>query len=246
MRFRNILLVHPARTVREMMRSYCYGELDDVRVKEAESAQQAKTLLSEQAFHLVISALELDSMDASGILGVLRQTALNSQTPLLVVSASSDTQKLVRLQEKGIHHIQTIPVSPWDFAHKVNQLCDPRGWRGLRRIQVEGATARLHSPQGDFSTHQSNASLGGVALESTLEGPHPDYFQVHSVTLRFPTGTGEDVIGPLKVRLLQVQLFYGKSDAPEITRTSWAFTSLAQGDKVRLERVFQDISAQWG
>ena len=84
MRIRQILLVHPTRSIRSLIQKFVYAELSDVAFDEAESAQEALAELSLHNFDVVIVSTKVKDMSLFDLNAEMSETDHNGDTPCII------------------------------------------------------------------------------------------------------------------------------------------------------------------
>jgi two-component system chemotaxis response regulator CheY len=91
-------------------------------VVAAFDGQQAIDRLQNAAVDLVLTDLTMPKMDGLALTRAIRADARLSSTPIIVVTASTREQDLVRASGIGVDAFLTKPVDSEDLVHEVGRL----------------------------------------------------------------------------------------------------------------------------
>ncbi|MBI5063529.1 MAG: response regulator, partial [Desulfatitalea sp.] len=136
MRIRQILLVHPNRSTRALIKKYIFSELSDVEFFECDNGCSALADLNMNPFDVVIVTTRLIDMPAIELKSKLAETAHNEMTPFIILSEDENGDDRQRLQQLGFQHVVALRVRPAGLIEKINEVCDPRMWRKDKRFYI--------------------------------------------------------------------------------------------------------------
>jgi CheY-like chemotaxis protein len=139
MRIRKLLLVHPGRSIRALIKKYIFAELSDIEIGEADGGQHALEQLGAKGYDVIISSEQLKDMGLEQFKNHQEATAPNGHTPLIILSESESDDDRDGLVQQGFDHVVQIRVSPADLIKKINTVCDPRNWRKDTRYHIPNA-----------------------------------------------------------------------------------------------------------
>lgn len=119
-----VLLVEDEEKLREMIRVYLNA--NGIRVKEAENGQEAKQLLQQESFDVIVLDLMMPVMDGFAFL-----QEYSGVTPVLVLSAKSQVEDKLRGFQFGIDDYLTKPFDLRELTARIQVLA--------RRSKVSGS-----------------------------------------------------------------------------------------------------------
>jgi CheY-like chemotaxis protein len=240
MRIRKLLLVHPGRSIRGLIKKYAYAELSDIDIVEAESGRQALEQMAIQRFDIVACTDRLKDMALMDLKTQQQNTPTNSRTPFVVVSENESAHARNELVSHGFDQVVQIRVRPADLIHRINTLCDPRNWRRDTRYHIPSMRVTIGMQQHAVEAFLINISMGGILVELTSDQPQLLMQNGVEITLQIPLAGGPTTINGLKGKLLRLELFKWTPDlVPTAMRATFMFEELNAGSRNKLQELFQ-------
>ena len=240
MRIRKLLLVHPGRSIRGLIKKYVYAELSDIEIIEAESGRQAIERLAAQRFDIVACTDQLKDMELTVLKAQEQETPVNRRTPFVVVSESESAHARNELVSQGFDHVVQIRVRPVDLILKINKLCDPRNWRRDTRYHIPSMRVAIQMHQHTVNALLINISLGGILVELATDQPQLLMQSGVDITLQIPLADGPATIDGLKGKLLRMELIKWTPDlVPAAMRATFMFEEFNTGTRDKLQELFQ-------
>ena len=169
--------------------------LEDVTM--AEDGEQALAALREKRFDLVLLDVMMPGMDGVRVLEILREEGRLARTPVIMLSAAAEADRVVRSIELGAEDYLTKPLNGTLFAARVRATLEKKALndfaRGqLDRLEGELATARQLqlSMLPEALDAPSEPVLVHALLEPALEvgGDLCDFFRDGAGGLWFAVG----------------------------------------------------------
>jgi len=239
MRLRHILLVHEQRSIRNVIKMLTLSDLTDVQIVEAQSKAEALVQLQHTVFDLILCGNEMTHDSGVDIFHAMQNMLQTQPPPFLLLTSLVNNAAFDRLRLAGIQHWLVTPFTAQTLVAKINELCDPRGWRGNKRMNVPGARGILHTPQGDFAVEPLNLSVGGLACDMEAVDNLNVLMRETTLSLAFPPEIGDGVTERIPCDLLQVHVLTRDSRLdPQRFRTIWTFRTLSPKDQTLLQHVF--------
>ncbi len=240
MRIRQILLIHPKRSIRALIKKFVFAELSDTEILETENCETALAELNKRPFDVVIANGQLVDMTAGDLKISLAQTNHNSKTPFIIlIEDENDADEDVLIQ-KGFEHIVHIRVRPADLIEKINHLCNPRAWRRDTRYHLPDANVTIDIWGTKTEATLINISKGGVMVE--LNTFQPDLLMKNdiSITLRAPTPSGLATISDLTCKLSRLNVTaWHPNNSPAAMRATFIFVDPGEGALNELEEILR-------
>jgi CheY-like chemotaxis protein len=240
MRIRQILLVHPNRSIRALIKKYVFAELSDVEFFETENGSDALTELNMNPFDVVIVTTSLIDMPAVELKAKLARTAHNEMTPVIVLSEDDNGTDLQRLMQLGFQHVVLLRVRPADLIAKINEACDPRMWRKDKRYYIPRAEVLIDVRGQTMEATLINISRGGLLME--LISFTPELLMESDLRVTLHVSERIDVREPrdLPCRLLRVNVTeWQPNSRPAAMRVTFVFADLDSGQTAAIERLLQ-------
>ncbi len=244
MRIRKLLLIHPNRSIRALIKKYVYSELSDIEIMEAQSGRQALEQMTPNGFDIVISTDQLKDMEIRELKAGQQATPANGHTPLIIISESESNQVRNELVEQGFDRVVQIRVRPADLIQKINTLCNPRNWRQNARYHIPGIGVTITAAQLRVEAFLINISMGGILVEMSTEQPDLLMKSGVNITLQVPMADGRTGIESLKAKVLRLESIKWKPDlTPAVMRATFIFEKLQDGPRNRLVELLQMAQA---
>jgi len=241
MRIRKILLIHPSRSIRALLKKYIFAELADIEFIEADSGCNALEQIGATGFDVILSTDRLKDLGLKEL--KIRQEAsdANGYTPLIIISESESNHVRNELVRQGFDCVVQIRVRPSDLIHKINAACDPRDWRKYARYHIPGAAVIFKLQQKKIEAQLINISMGGVLVELTTKDPGGLIQGGIATELRIPLSPDNPAaITGLTAKVLRLEVVnWNAGFAPRTMRATFVFVDLAAGAKGKLAELIQ-------
>jgi DNA-binding response OmpR family regulator len=240
MRVRKLLLIHPTRSTRGLIKKYIFSELGDIEVSEAESGSEAASAFKAERFDIIIAADELKDMSIAQFKQELVAAMPNNALPLIIISESESLHVRNVLVEQGFDRVVQIRLRPSDLIHKINAVCDPRTWRKDARYHLANVKATIEANDRHAEATLINISKGGILVELTCE--HPSLLMSEQIRIGLSIGIndGRSRIDGLTARLSRIEVLgWEAAGKPNHMRTTFIFTDLPDGPKAKLDELLK-------
>ncbi|MCP4746756.1 MAG: hypothetical protein GY874_11545 [Desulfobacteraceae bacterium] len=170
MHIRQLLLVHPNRSYRGLIKKFIYADLSDVAVEEIDKAQIALDTLREKQFDIILVSDELPDMDVTEFKQILKTEKIGNDIPLILIAENenkTNTNELAR-QFKYVVHVR---IRPADLILAINAACNPRSFRKDQRFYFPNTQVLLEINGLKQKANLLNLSQGGVYIEINTRTP---------------------------------------------------------------------------
>lgn len=240
MRMRHILLVHPTRSIRALIKKYVFAELGDVEFVEAENGENAIAELNMNAFDTVVATTELLDMPAAQLRTKMAETNHNTATPFIALSEDENGNNQETLSQLGFEHVVQIRVRPAELIQKINAVCNPRQWRKDKRYYLPNTKVVLQTGEIQYEGSLINISRGGLLMEIITYEPEALMREDIRLTVRIPGPTEYYDIGmlPCKVSRLNITEWH-LNNIPAAMRATFIFLDMPQEQSDQIEQVLQ-------
>jgi len=115
----NILIVDDSSTIRSVVKKSLKAMGFQVEsIFEAEDGQIAFQMMDENEIQFIISDLIMPKIDGLELLSKIRESEKFNETPLLMITSVTDTEKIIEAFEIGVDQFISKPLRP--------PLLDPR------------------------------------------------------------------------------------------------------------------------
>ncbi len=244
MRIRQILLIHPNRSTRALIKKYIFSELSDVEFFESDNGCHALCELNMNPFDVVIVTTRLIDMPAVELKAKLAETAHNEMTPFIILSEDENGDDQLRLRQLGFQHVVALRVRPADLIEKINEVCDPRKWRKDQRFYIPQTKVWIDVQGVSMEASMINISRGGILLELITYSPELLMACGMRVTL-LAQDHATPLMSGLCCRLLRVNVTeWQPNGCPAAMRVTFVFDALNQGDLSALDTLLQTAVAE--
>ena len=129
MRVRKLLLIHPKRSIRALIKKYIFSELSDIQIHEADGSPSALDLINTAAFDVIILPGQLEQLEIADLKACQMASEENLQTPVIIISESESDHPIEELGAQNFDHIVELRKRPAELIQKINAACNPREWR---------------------------------------------------------------------------------------------------------------------
>jgi DNA-binding response OmpR family regulator len=240
MRIRKLLLIHPSRSIRALIKKYIFSELSDIEVNEADSGQQALDQTRQKNYDVIIAAEQLKDTKLKQFKTDLETTAPNGHTPLIIISESESVHARNHLVQQGFDRVVQIRLRPADLIAKINAVCNPRQWRKDARYHIPNASVMVLSSGHRNPAALINISKGGVLVEMDTDTPSTLLLGELCLELNIPIPGSTAVVKDLKAKLLRIEAVAWTSNyVPKTLRGTFVFTDLKSEARGKLEELMQ-------
>lgn len=240
MRIRQILLIHPTRSIRGLIKKFVYAELSDVDFSEAENGEEAISELSMNAFDVVIVSTLFQEMSLSELNSRMSETDHNRDTPCIVLSEEDNGTDINELMRQGFEHVVMMRVRPADLIKKINTICNPRNWRKDQRYYLPQAEVAIYSQGQRIEGFVINISRGGVLAEMVTFEPNLLMQSDLLLSLHISDQPDLDSVFDLPCKLLQMNVTEWHHDnSPAAMRATFVFLDMGAEKATALEQVLQ-------
>ena len=240
MRIRKLLLIHPKRSIRALIKKYIFAELSDIEISQADSGQTALNRSNPKSYDVIICTEQLKDTGLREFKTDLEATATNGHTPLIIISESESAHVRNNLVQQGFDRVVQIRLRPADLIKKINAVCDPRQWRKDARYHIPNASVIISTQRHINEATLINISNGGLLVEMDTIDPSTLLQGELSMELHIPMPNATDVIEDLSAKLLRIEVVsWAPNKVPNTLRGTFIFTNLESGPKGKLEELIQ-------
>jgi CheY-like chemotaxis protein len=240
MRVRKLLLIHPIRSTRGLIRKYIFSELGDIEICEAQSGSEATSALKAERFDVIIAADKLKDMSITEFRQELLAAMPDNALPLIIISESESAHVRNELVEQGFDRVVQIRLRPSDLIHKINTVCDPRTWRKDTRYHLSNVKANIEAKDRCAEAALINISRGGILVECACEQPSLLMSEQIRIGLSVDINDGQGNIDGLTARLSRIEVLgWEQTGKPNRMRITFIFTDLPDGPKGKLDELLK-------
>ncbi len=243
---RNLIIMDSSASMRRIIRTMIQATVNDAVVSEARDAEEARGLIEDAHYHLVIFSRE--SSDKKWLEFAQKRLALpeGQRTNFILFTSSKKQDYFEEIKRYGIEEYFTIPCAANDLGELITRICTPFSLRKARRYSVPDAIASLEQGSNSFAAEVINFSEGGVLCE--LDAPAQlNWFMPAMISMEFNLdGATLKVAGLYSVarRLMVVEA--NPDYSPRRIRLAYRFISVPEESKKQLAQVFRVIEQQEG
>ena len=161
----SVLVVDDAPFIRDLVKKCLRNHFPGVVIEDAINGRKAQTLLSRQAFDLVLCDWEMPEMSGLELLTWCREQASMKTLPFIMVTSRGDKENVVQAIQAGVSDFVGKPFTNEQLLTKVKKALTKVGKLDALMASVP---ARAHSA---FANDSLNALTGGRA--ETVKAPAP-------------------------------------------------------------------------
>ena len=234
----SVLVVDDASFIRDLIKNCLRNYFPGIRIEDAVNGRKAQTLLTREAFDLVLCDWEMPEMSGLELLSWCREQDRLKTLPFIMVTSRGDKENVIQAIQAGVSDFVSKPFTNEQLLSKVKKAFTKAG---LLDSVMSSAPARMNSAFGNDSL---NALTGGKAQVVTpapaAPAPRPVPVPAPTLTsrgqgqLRLPSGIQTCVIKALSLK--EALLVVRRGDVlPQVLDS--AVLDLEQGERAEVARL---------
>ena len=234
----SVLVVDDASFIRDLIKNCLRNYFPGIRIEDAVNGRKAQTLLTREAFDLVLCDWEMPEMSGLELLSWCREQDRLKTLPFFMVTSRGDKENVIQAIQAGVSDFVSKPFTNEQLLSKVKKAFTKAG---LLDSVMSSAPARMNSAFGNDSL---NALTGGkaqvVAPAPATPAPRPVPVPAPTLTsrgqgqLRLPSGIQTCVIKALSLK--EALLVVRRGDVlPQVLDS--AVLDLEQGESAEVARL---------
>ena len=234
----SVLVVDDASFIRDLIKNYLRNYFPGIRIEDAVNGRKAQTLLTREAFDLVLCDWEMPEMSGLELLSWCREQDKLKTLPFIMVTSRGDKENVIQAIQAGVSDFVSKPFTNEQLLSKVKKAFTKAG---LLDSVMASAPTRMSSAFGNDSL---NALTGGKAQVVTsapvAPAPRPAPVAAPALTsrgqgqLRLPSGTQTCVIKALSLKEALLVVRRGEV-LPQVLDS--AVLDLEQGESAEVARL---------
>ena len=234
----SVLVVDDASFIRDLINNCLRNYFPGIRIEDAVNGRKAQTLLTREAFDLVLCDWEMPEMSGLELLSWCREQDRLKTLPFIMVTSRGDKENVIQAIQAGVSDFVSKPFTNEQLLSKVKKAFTKAG---LLDSVMASAPTRMNSAFGNDSL---NALTGGkaqvVAPAPAAPAPRPVPVPAPTLTsrgqgqLRLPSGIQTCVIKALSLK--EALLVVRRGDVlPQVLDS--AVLDLEQGESAEVARL---------
>ena len=234
----SVLVVDDASFIRDLIKNCLRNYFPGIRIEDAVNGRKAQTLLTREAFDLVLCDWEMPEMSGLELLSWCREQDRLKTLPFIMVTSRGDKENVIQAIQAGVSDFVSKPFTNEQLLSKVKKAFTKAE---LLDSVMSSAPARMNSAFGNDSL---NALTGGKAQVVTpapaAPAPRPVPVPAPTLTsrgqgqLRLPSGIQTCVIKALSLK--EALLVVRRGDVlPQVLDS--AVLDLEQGESAEVARL---------
>ena len=234
----SVLVVDDASFIRDLIKNCLRNYFPGIRIEDAVNGRKAQTLLTREAFDLVLCDWEMPEMSGLELLSWCREQDKLKTLPFIMVTSRGDKENVIQAIQAGVSDFVSKPFTNEQLLSKVKKAFTKAG---LLDSVMASAPTRMNSAFGNDSL---NALTGGKAQVVTsapvAPAPRPAPVAAPALTsrgqgqLRLPSGTQTCVIKALSLKEALLVVRRGEV-LPQVLDS--AVLDLEQGESAEVARL---------
>jgi CheY-like chemotaxis protein len=187
-----VLLIDDTRSMRSIVRQYLEKDFKEITVTEAANGKEGQKLLSQKQYNLILCDLDMPHMNGEEFLAWLKSQQNLSRIPIIMVTATRDRDRLIKLIRNGADGCLLKPFSQEALTQKILEVITAVNKRLHERHEIEG-NLTVHGNAYSSSAQIVDISKGGLLgkFESAKSMPHI----LEKVTIDFEPAKGQAIKG---------------------------------------------------
>ncbi len=150
------------------------NRLDIKQIDQAENGIEALAAIAANSYDLVLLDIMMPELDGFGVLAALRENGKSNDLPIIVISAMSEIDAVVRCVELGAEDYLFKPFNPTLLRARVLATLEKKGLRDSTREELRRKQAELNEArtlQLALAPPGFNGAIGGqtLSIEIVLE-----------------------------------------------------------------------------
>ena len=227
MRFRQILLVHPSRAFRGLIKKFLFAEFNDLKITESDTTEEALHLADQQAFNALLAGGDANPEVVLDFMTNLKKCHLNERTPFIVLCELECSNMQQEQLSECFEHVVHIRIRPSDLIRKIDEVCNPRQMRRDERYYLPNSTLSVTGGGLQVEAKLINISRGGVLVELNTNAPELLMKSDIILNLKAATPSRTFDIKNLKSKLLRLNVASWHADnTPVSMRVTFLFGDL--------------------
>ena len=234
----SVLVVDDASFIRDLVKNCLRNYFPGIRIEDAVNGRKAQTLLTREAFDLVLCDWEMPEMSGLELLSWCREQDQLKTLPFIMVTSRGDKENVIQAIQAGVSDFVSKPFTNEQLLSKVKKAFTKAG---LLDSVMASAPTRMNSAFGNDSL---NALTGGKAQVVTpapaasaprsAPVPAPTLTSRGQGQLRLPSGTQACVIKALSLKEALLVVRRGEV-LPQVLDS--AVLDLEQGESAEVARL---------
>ena len=160
---RHILMAGKSDSDRRNLEASLLATYDDVVISEVNNVEQAKAILSNNAIHLVIYALEADDTAGLDFCAGIAAYGPEGLMPCIILAYSE--LAVSEAVKQGLDSVLKMPCSSTKLVELINKVCNPVHLRKAKRYSIQGTEEVIEQRNLRLQSVVLNISSGGVLCE---------------------------------------------------------------------------------
>jgi DNA-binding response OmpR family regulator len=171
-----ILIVDDASFMRDIVRKGVRSQYPGFTTKEAADGSQAKSILSQEDFDLILCDWEMPKMTGEELLAWLRTEGPKPETPFIMITSRGDKDHVVKALSLKANNYVVKPFTNEKLSEVITkQLCQSLGMKAdkLRKLGASSA-AGVAPGNNDAMSLLTGGSKAVKTATPTANAPEPD------------------------------------------------------------------------
>lgn len=223
----SVLVVDDASFIRDLIKNCLRNYFPGISIEDAVNGRKAQSLLTRQAFDLVLCDWEMPEMSGLELLTWCREQEHLKTLPFIMVTSRGDKENVVQAIQAGVSDFVSKPFTNEQLLTKVKKAFTKAG---LLDAVMASAPTRVSSALANDSL---NALTGGKA-QVVMQTQTQTQTSRGQGQLRLPSGTQQCVIKALSLKEALLVVRRG-AVLPQVLDS--AVLDLEQGEKAEVARL---------
>lgn len=221
----SVLVVDDASFIRDLIKNCLRNYFPGISIEDAVNGRKAQSLLTRQAFDLVLCDWEMPEMSGLELLTWCREQEHLKTLPFIMVTSRGDKENVVQAIQAGVSDFVSKPFTNEQLLTKVKKAFTKAG---LLDAVMASAPTRVSSALANDSLNALTGGKAQVVMQTQTQTSRGQG------QLRLPSGTQQCVIKALSLKEALLVVRRG-AVLPQVLDS--AVLDLEQGEKAEVARL---------
>lgn len=123
-----LLIVDDSSLMRDIIKETIEEALPGVLTSMASNGDQARKMLTQKHFDLVLCDWEMPALKGNELLQWLRETSTQQKVPFIMITANDKKENILEVMKLGVTDYIVKPFTPETLCQKVKTVLKNNGW----------------------------------------------------------------------------------------------------------------------
>ena len=218
------------------------SEFSDAMVTEVPTLEECTDVISSLKFDVILCGKQIIEKGSTKLLDIIKNNQLNTDTPIVVLTAGTSMDKIKDLKQQGINYIIKTPFTPLELRAVLSEALNPRGRREDSRISIPGTIVRVLLDEYELEGDVINISKSGILCDFTGKKIDPGILNSTDISVIFPNEFNGVSLKNITCKFLRLQVLNWDSIMypdciPSHVRVVWQIINMSFEDNKTLNEL---------